>query len=145
MQDLPHHYQITASAAPEGDVTLASSGLEELPSAPPAAFGGPGNRWSPETLLVAAVGDCFVLSFRAIARASKFAWTALHCDVEGILERRDGITRFTEFKVRANLSVPPDANTDRAQRLLEKAEQTCIVTNSLTAATHLEAAVSVRS
>jgi organic hydroperoxide reductase OsmC/OhrA len=70
MQDFPHCYKIVASAGADGDLSIAGDGLDSISCAPPAEFGGPGNRWSPETLLVAAVGSCFVLSFRAIASAS---------------------------------------------------------------------------
>ena len=96
-QDLPHHYRVAATARPEGSVDLASAGLEPISSAAPAEYGGPGDRWSPETLLVATVADCFVLSFRAIARASKLSWLSLNCDVEGTLARIEGTTKFTEF------------------------------------------------
>ena len=142
MQDLPHHYRVTAAAESEGDVVLAAERLGTITSAPPAEFGGPGDKWSPETLLVAAVGDCFILTFRAIARASKLSWTSLRCEVKGDLERRDGVTRFTRFVLRATLSVPHETKEDRARRLLEKAEQSCLITNSLSSTTHLEAVVS---
>ena len=56
MQDFPHHYQASARAATDGDVQLTSPRLVTLRSASPAEFGGPGDRWSPETLLTAAVG-----------------------------------------------------------------------------------------
>jgi organic hydroperoxide reductase OsmC/OhrA len=65
MKSFPHIYNVTASAMPDGDVELTADRLPFLLSAPPAEFGGPGDRWSPETLLAAAVGDCFVLTFRA--------------------------------------------------------------------------------
>lgn len=142
MQDLPHHYRVTAAAESEGDVVLAAERLGTITSAPPAEFGGPGDKWSPETLLVAAVADCFILTFRAIARASKLSWTSLRCEVEGDLERRDGVTKFTRFVIRATLSVPQETKEDRARRLLEKAEQSCLITNSLSSTTHLEAVVS---
>ena len=87
MQDYPHHYHVHAEAQPEGSVNLASEKLPPLASAPPLEFGGPGDQWSPETLLVASVADCFILSFRAIARASKFEWKSLSCEVVGTLER----------------------------------------------------------
>ena len=90
MQDFPHHYRVGATAEPDGDVSLTGDGLDAIASAPPAEFGGPGDRWSPETLLVAAVADCFILSFRVIARASKLPWISLKCEVEGTLERREG-------------------------------------------------------
>lgn len=140
MQDFPHHYTVTAIAKGD-DVRLDGAGLPTVPSAPPREFGGPGDRWSPETLLVASVADCFVLTFRAIARLSNLAWSSLSCEAEGTLERIERITQFTGFTVRATLCVPPDTNVERAQHLLEKAEQVCLVTNSLKAAVHLEASV----
>lgn len=141
MQQLPHHYRVTASADATGDVRVDSEGVETIASAPPPEFGGPGGRWSPESLLVAAVADCFVLSFRAIARASKLEWTRLECAAEGVLDRVDRQMRFTSFVVRATLEVPADTPADKARRLMEKAEETCLVTNSLTAETRLEATV----
>ena len=137
MQDLPHHYAVAAAAETQGDVTLATEGVADLPSAPPVEFGGPGGRWSPETLLVAAVADCFVLSFRAIARASKLPWTRVHCAVSGTLDRVEGKTRFTAFQLHAKLVTPQDVDGDKAGRLLEKAEASCLITNSLSAQTHL--------
>lgn len=70
MENYPHIYRIVADAELDRDVILSGDGLDPLPSAPPAEFGGPGDKWSPETLLVASVADCFILSFRAVARAS---------------------------------------------------------------------------
>jgi peroxiredoxin-like protein len=138
MQEFPHHYKIEAAARPEGDVSLSGDKLDAILSAPPVQFGGPGDRWSPESLLVASVADCFVLSFRAIARASKFSWESLQCEVEGTLERTGGSTKFTKFMVHATLHVPEDTNVERAHRLLVKAEESCLITNSLCAETHLD-------
>jgi peroxiredoxin-like protein len=144
VQDLPHRYTVSARAATEGEVLLSARGLGALSTAPPAEFGGPGDRWSPETLLVAAVADCFILSFRAVARASGFAWRELDCSAEGILDRVDGILRFSDLHVHARLVLGDGADEARARRLLEKAEKSCLVSNSLLAKKHLEAEV-VRS
>lgn len=143
MQEYPHHYHVTASAAAESTVELTSPGLVSIESAPPAEFGGPGDLWSPETLLAAAVANCFVLSFRAIARASKLEWSALRCDVEAVLDREERVTKFTRIHERVVLDVPAGTNAETARRLLEKAEHACLVTNSLTATTTLEAEVRV--
>ncbi|HBZ71445.1 MAG TPA: osmotically inducible protein OsmC [Deltaproteobacteria bacterium] len=137
MQDLPHRYAVSARAAAEGEVVVSSRGVGEIPTAAPAEFGGPGDRWSPETLLVAAVADCFVLSFRAIARASGFAWRDLDCKAEGVLDRVDGTLRFSDLHVRARLVVQEGTDEARARRLLEKAEKSCLVSNSLLARRHL--------
>jgi len=143
MQDFPHRYTATALARTEGEVTLESERLTALASAPPAEFGGPGDRWSPETLLVAALADCFVLGFRAIARASKLDWLSLRCEVEGTLDRVEHVTQFTGFSVRASLQVPAGTDPDRARGLLEKAEKICLISNSLKAQPHLEAKVEI--
>lgn len=141
MQNYPHHYKVNAEAQPEGSVHLKGEGLPAMISAPPTEFGGPGDQWSPETLLVASVADCFVLSFRAIARASKLEWTSLNCEVVGTLERDNKQPKFTEFTVTTALSVPPETNEDRAHRLLQKAEETCLITNSLSSRVQLNASV----
>jgi len=143
MQEFPHRYSVAASAGPDDDVALQSDRLPALISAPPAEFGGPGDRWSPETLLVAAVADCFILTFRAIARASKLSWLSIRCDVVGTLDRVGKVTQFTEFNVRAVLRVPAGTNVEQAQRMLARAEQSCLITNSLKAVPHLQADVEV--
>jgi len=141
MQDYPHHYRVTARVEGRANVELSSANLPDLESAPPAEFGGPGDLWSPETLLAAAVADCFVLSFKAIARASKLEWTSLTCDADGVLDRVERTTLFTEFRLRAVLAVPEGVDEKRARLLLDKAEQSCLITNSLKSTSHLEAEV----
>lgn len=131
MQTYPHHYAVQAIAETEGSVLVESEGLPPLSTAPPAQFGGPGDQWSPETLLVAAAVDCFILTFRAIAAASKLAWLRVDCDAEGTLDRSDGVVRFTALHLRARLVIPAGGDVERPQRLLEKAEKACLVTNSL--------------
>ncbi len=131
MEPYPHRYVVDASGGSTGTVLLSSSGLPTLQTAAPVQFGGPGDQWSPETLLVGAAADCFLLTFRAIAAASKFSWTALRCNAEGLLERVDGTARFTQLLLRARLTVPPGTDADKARRLLEKAEKGCLITNSL--------------
>jgi organic hydroperoxide reductase OsmC/OhrA len=143
MPDLVHRYTATAQAETEGEVRLESPRLPALTSAAPAEFGGPGDRWSPETLLVAALADCFTLGFRAIARASKLEWKSLRCEVEGKLERVERATQFTGFEVRAWLRVPSGTDEARARSLLEKAEKTCFISNSLKGASHLVTNVEV--
>lgn len=143
MQDLPHHYHVNASAEADGNVTLKADDLPMLVTAPPAEFGGPGNQWSPETLLVGAIADCFILTFRAVARASKLEWTRLECSAEGVLERVERVTRFTTVTVRATLTVPAGTDSEKAERLLEKSEEACLITRSMLAESHLEAEIIV--
>lgn len=141
MHPFPHRYTVSAAVRPDGDVPLSADGVRIIESAPPKEFDGPGNQWSPEGLLTAAVADCFVLSFRAIAAASKYPWTRLEARTEGTLDRIDGKMRFTRFDTHAKLSVPEGADAERAKKLLEKAEGACLVANSLSSERHLRVEV----
>ena len=143
MQDFPHRYRTRATASREGSVELTSPGLAALESAGPAEFGGPGDLWSPETLLSAAISDCFILSFRAVARAARFEWLGISCEVDAVLDRVEKVTRFTDFHQTVVLEVPAGADEAKAKKLIEKAEHVCLVTNSLTGTTHLDATVRV--
>lgn len=143
MQDFPHLYTVTAAGAADGDVVLEGAALPPIMSAPPAQFGGPGDRWSPESLLVASVADCFILSFRAIAKATKLPWDAIECAVSGTLDRVEKVSQFTQFHVRATLRVPPGTDEAKARAAMERAEQICLITNSLKGKAHLEANVEI--
>jgi organic hydroperoxide reductase OsmC/OhrA len=143
MHPFPHHYVVNATARPAGDVPLSAEGMRVIESAPPKEFDGPGNQWSPEGLLTASVADCLVLGFRAIAAASKFHWTNLELRTKGTLDRVDGKMRFTRFDSHAKLQVPAGVDIERAKKLLEKAEATCLIANSLSSERHLTVEVGV--
>jgi peroxiredoxin-like protein len=141
MQSFPHRYQTRAAGQPDGEIIVDAAGLPEMAITPPAEFDGPGDHWSPETLLAGAVAACFILTFRAVARASRLEWTDLVCEVEATLDRVERETRFTEVLVRAILEVPAGVATERAERILEKSEESCLITRSLRAEVHFEAHV----
>lgn len=143
MEPFPHHYTVELAATPTGSVELMAEKLPSIRSAPPLEFDGPGDQWSPEDLLVASVIDCFALTFRAIANASHLSWSSLQCRAEGSLDRIEHVSRFVSMRIVAELTVPPGEDTERAKRLLEKAEKTCLITNSLDLHVELDAKVTV--
>jgi len=141
MSHYPFHCYVEAQAQVEGPVTLVPADAPSLGSAPPPEFGGPGGLWSPEDLLVAASVDCFVLTFRAIARASKYTWSRLACKADGRLDHEEGITRFSSITIHATLFIPTGCDPARGEVLLEKAEKKCLVMNSLKLTATLDAQV----
>ena len=140
-QPFPHTYIAQASGAPTGVATLTSAGLPALPSAPAPQFGGAGELWSPETLLVSAIADCYILTFRAVSAAALFGWIRLECRAEGTLQELERRPQFTDFKLDATLTVPRGADTSKAKRLLTQTERACLLINSLKGRHVLEARV----
>jgi organic hydroperoxide reductase OsmC/OhrA len=146
MQALPHHYTVTAQAAESSQqVVVATHNVAPLDTDAPIEFGGSGEHWSPEALLMAAVADCFILTFRAIAGPSRVPWSTLECSATGTLDRVERTTRFTEITLTVGLTIPEDVDAERALRLLHKAEENCLVTNSMVTEVHLNATVNKAS
>lgn len=143
MHPYPHTYIASASGKSAGTVSVTSPALPSLETAPPPQFDGPDGMWSPETLLCASVADCFILTFRAVARAARFEWMHLECRVEGRLERVERVSQFTRFTTLVKLTVPEGTDVAKAHKLLEDAEHGCLVANSLRASRALDSEVLV--
>ena len=67
----------------------------------------------------------------------------MKCETTGVLDKVDRVTRFTEFRTKATLRVPEGTDAAKCERLLNRAEQVCLVTSSLIAENHLEVIVEV--
>ena len=142
----PNHYRCVATAnADQSRVRVTSQGLEDLTTDVPREFDGPGDQWSPEALLIAAVADCFVLTFRAMAGPSQIIWHALDCDATGTLERVDRSTQFTRIELSVRISVPEELEEEKILRVLKKSEDTCLITNSLNATVTLDVDITRQS
>lgn len=138
MKPLPRRYDVRLTGGPAGYATLSTPGVPELKSAPPLEYDGPGDAWSPEHLLLAAVETCFLFTLRAVAKTSKIEFDALELSSEGIVNRQEGVTRFTEIVLRPRLTVRPGTDLDRALWVLQKSEQACLVSASLATPIRLE-------
>ena len=138
MHPFPHRYDATATVTPEGPIPVMRPGLPALITATPVEFDGPGGYWSPEELLMASVADCYTLTFRGIARASKLRFFRCDCTVTGTLDRVNGVTQFTHVDIRARVEIPADMSVDQASRIATKAEETCLITRSMKAAVRLD-------
>ena len=138
MTPLPHRYEVHLAGGPAGYAHLAAAGLPPLEAAPPADYGGPGDAWSPEHLLLAAVQTCFLFTFRAIARLSKLEFEDLDVEASGTVDRDGPSTRFTEIVLRPRLFVPGGTDAGRALEILRKSEMKCLVSASLSTPVRLE-------
>jgi len=145
MLPLPHRYVVTAAPAAAGEVQLAAAGVSDLHTAAPAEFDGPGDRWSPETLLVGAVADCVAITFRGVARASQLPWTAMTCAAAGTLDRVEGTMRFTAIDLDVRVTVPEGTSDALVHRVLDKVKRTCLITNSLTADVRMRTTIEGRT
>lgn len=87
--------------------------------------------WSPEHLLVASVVSCYLTTFLSIAENSKLEFNDFSCTAKGKLENIDGKYLMTEIILEPTLIVNKDTNIARAERILQKSEAACLISNSI--------------
>ena len=61
------------------------------------------------------------------------------------MDRKNGATRFTVIALKSRLTLPKDADPERARRMLEKGKNACLVTASLSVPLRLEAELVIES
>jgi organic hydroperoxide reductase OsmC/OhrA len=122
MKPLPHNYNVHLTGGPSGYAGLSTPGIPDLRTAPPADYDGPGDAWSPEHLLLAAVQTCFLFTLRSIARASRVDFVSLELDAAGTVDRQGGVTRFTEIVLPTARSRPGNRSGARAAHPREERE-----------------------
>lgn len=134
-----YRYLVNGASTSVRSGTLSAHGVGTAIgfSAPPEFYGQPGE-WTPEHLFVGAVASCFISTFSGMADYSKFGFRALDLEVEGLLEKDEGGWRFTQVIVRPRLNIAHDRDSERANRLLQKAEKACLVARSLACPVTLE-------
>ena len=87
--------------------------------------------WSPEHLFTAAVLSCFMTTFLAISEFSKLEFKSFDCDAEGVLDKVDGKFLMTEINLKVRLVIDNESKKERAERILEKSEVACLISNSI--------------
>jgi peroxiredoxin-like protein len=140
-----HSYNLTLQWK-EGRIGQMAS--PELPTGievatPPEFDKGVPGIWSPEHLYTASVLSCFMTTFLAIAEYSKLEFIDFKCSAEGILEKVDGKFLMTEITLHPEVTIAEEDNTNRALRIMEKAENACLISNSIKTTVHLNAKVNL--
>jgi peroxiredoxin-like protein len=128
------------------------SGLAKSDSAPnaihfaaPPQFGGLQARWSPEDLLLCALASCFTTTFRALAEYSRFEYTDLQVEVSGTVCKVESGYAFQEITLRPTLILSQEEEHPRADRLLDKAKQLCLISRALAVPQAFEPQVEVKT
>ena len=89
--------------------------------------------WSPEHLYTAAVVSCYMTTFLAIADHSNLSFVKFSCTAEGALEKVDGRFLMTQVNLKPVLTITSEDDRARTLRVLQKAEDACLISNSITA------------
>ncbi|WP_317897614.1 OsmC family protein [Aurantibacillus circumpalustris] len=128
-----HNYQVNLNwlEGRKGEISSPELTTKIEVATPPAFPGGVEGIWSPEHLLTAAVNSCFMTTFLAIAENSKLAFKKFSCTSEGILDQVEGKYLMTEIILKPQVELVNEADKERAERILQKSEKACLISNSI--------------
>ena len=129
-----HKYQVKAQCTKARSGVVSSDVVTDaIRFSAPAEFLGDAGVWTPEHFFVSAIVGCFVSTFSGMAELSKLSFVTFETNAEGIMEKDAGGWLFVEVRLSPTVIVSREQDLDRAGRLLEKAEKTCLVARSTTA------------
>lgn len=140
-----HSYDVELKWDEGRQGTLSSEKLNDSieVATPPEFPGGVEGIWSPEHLFVASVSSCFMTTFTAIAEYSKLKYEELSVPATGIMDNESGKFAMTEIILRPKLVIMDEDQKDKALRILQKAEEACLITRSIKTEVKLEPEVLV--
>jgi organic hydroperoxide reductase OsmC/OhrA len=128
-----HFYTVNVEwlADKKGILTSPELAQNVKVATPPPFQGGIEQIWSPEHLFTSAVVSCFMTTFLAIAANSKLTYSDFKCNAKGKLEQIEGKYLMTEVLLEAHLTIDNIENKEKAERVLEKSERACLISNSI--------------
>jgi len=130
-----HYYNVNLNWLADRKGVVSSPELEtKIEVATPPQFPkGMEGIWSPEHFFTAAVSSCFMTTFLSIAENSKLEFVSFACPAKGKLEQVEGKFLMTEVILEPVLVLKNEADRERADRILQKSEAACLISNSIKA------------
>lgn len=101
--------------------------------ATPPAFGGTGKPWTPEHYFLSSISSCFMTTFLAFSRKSKFEIVDLKCNVTGKVEIVEGKYKFTQIDIYPKIYINSELERQKTEFILEKTHKYCLISNSVNA------------
>lgn len=145
----PHYYQVNVqwSADRKGmmcspELSMDSGPCIEVATPPEFPHGIPGI-WSPEHLFTAAISSCLMTTFLAVAENSKLEFSHFSCSSTGKLEQVDGKFMMSEVILKPVVTIKNEDDRARAERVLQKSEAACLISNSVKSKVSMEPLIKV--
>lgn len=142
--DNTHFYEVDINWKSGRRGGMSSPALEEEidVATPPEFPGGEAGIWSPEHLFVASVSSCLMTTFLAIAEHSKLNFTHFSVGAKGKLEKVEGRYMISEITLTPEVRLEQEKDREKAERILQKAEKGCLISNSVTTRISMETRIS---
>jgi organic hydroperoxide reductase OsmC/OhrA len=124
--------------------TVSSLGVPSISISSPIAFGGTGDDWTPEQLLVASAESCILLTFLAHARLRRLAPASYESHTTGTLAPDgEGRVRFVELVIHPRVTVRTPDEAAAVRETFERMAGKCFIGSSLKSEPRIEPEITV--
>lgn len=124
-----YFHAVSKSSSGIGTLWTSASSAGEIAIAIPPEFSGPGGGFSPEDLYAMALVNCFIATFKVIAEKSKLLFENIEVKAKLCVDRGDGGKPWMA-SIHFDIFLSGANDKDRAQKLLEKTSEQCMILNS---------------
>lgn len=135
----PHRYSATISRTFASRARVESPPRPDLHGGPSQELDGDSATWSPEQLVLSALGICMLSTFEAFATRDGITLLGWTGTATGTVERTPEGLMFTSIVLGVDMTI--DGNVDKVEATLEDAKQYCLVLNSLRVPVVIEAQI----
>jgi organic hydroperoxide reductase OsmC/OhrA len=125
----PHQYSATVSRTFASRARVEAPPRQVLQGGPSRQLDGDTGSWSPEYLVLSALGTCMLTTFEAFAARDGIEVLRWDGNVNGTVERTPEGLMFTSIVLSIDMEVT--GNVSKIETTLEDAKQYCMVLNSL--------------
>lgn len=133
MEAKAHYYNVSVKWESDRKGLLSSPELVSSVEVvtPPQFPKGIDGIWSPEHLFVAAVNSCLMTTFLSIAESSKLDYISFESNAKGKLEIVESKYMMSEVILEPVLVIKDIQQKEKAERVLQKSEANCLISNSI--------------
>ncbi len=124
---------------------LSSTDKPDIQVATPPEFRGHPGCWTPEHLFVSSIQTCIMTTFLAITDKRELKINSYQSEVTGKVQMVDNVFRFSEVKVFPKIVIPSEIESNEISKAIARAEEKCLVSNSLVTKVMVEPIIEVQN
>lgn len=97
----------------------------------PPEYRGMQGTLTPEDAFVSSVITCLACTFDSISAKMRLSISKYESEGTGIVDRVDGIEKFSRIMVRVRITIPKETNKDSVSKAIDRARANCLVAASI--------------
>lgn len=125
--------------------TIEAGNLQTKVSIPPQ-MDGPGIGTNPDEMLLGAAATCYIITLAAMLERSRLEKDSLTMTSEGIVDVTNGVITYERIIHKPRIVLPANATDEdiqKAHRLAERAEASCMISRAVKGNIEIELKASV--